>query len=64
MLILSVVSKSFYRNFIFGIVYILIVIFLILLNLAAPEVINFDPLSTATDMWSIGVITYIMLVDS
>lgn len=27
----------------------------------APEVINYDPLSTATDMWSIGVITYIML---
>lgn len=27
----------------------------------APEVINFDPVSTATDMWSIGVITYVML---
>ncbi|XP_075209802.1 death-associated protein kinase 1-like [Lycorma delicatula] len=27
----------------------------------APEVINFDVLSLATDMWSIGVITYILL---
>ncbi|XP_013883299.1 death-associated protein kinase 2 [Austrofundulus limnaeus] len=27
----------------------------------APEVINCEPLSTATDMWSIGVITYILL---
>lgn len=27
----------------------------------APEVIKFDPLSTAADMWSIGVITYILL---
>ncbi|XP_068778240.1 death-associated protein kinase 2-like isoform X2 [Struthio camelus] len=27
----------------------------------APEVINYEPLSTATDMWSIGVITYILL---
>ncbi|CAL8371685.1 unnamed protein product [Boreogadus saida] len=26
-----------------------------------PEVINYSPLSTATDMWSIGVITYILL---
>ena len=26
----------------------------------APEVINYDPLSLATDMWSIGVISYIM----
>ncbi|KAM6959144.1 death-associated protein kinase 2-like [Aplochiton taeniatus] len=26
-----------------------------------PEVINFEPLSTATDMWSIGVITFILL---
>ncbi|KAJ3608599.1 hypothetical protein NHX12_023131 [Muraenolepis orangiensis] len=26
-----------------------------------PEVINYGPLSTATDMWSIGVITYILL---
>ncbi|CAL8295895.1 unnamed protein product [Merluccius merluccius] len=25
------------------------------------EVINYEPLSTATDMWSIGVITYILL---
>ncbi|CAG5957188.1 unnamed protein product [Menidia menidia] len=27
----------------------------------APEVINCEPLSTAADMWSIGVITYILL---
>ncbi|NXF27923.1 DAPK2 kinase, partial [Rhodinocichla rosea] len=27
----------------------------------APEVINYEPLSTAADMWSIGVITYILL---
>jgi hypothetical protein len=28
---------------------------------AAPEVINYDALTCATDMWSIGVITYILL---
>ncbi|KAK2868715.1 hypothetical protein Q7C36_000586 [Tachysurus vachellii] len=27
----------------------------------APEVINYEPLSVSTDMWSIGVITYILL---
>ncbi|KAI0235398.1 Death-associated protein kinase 1 [Lamellibrachia satsuma] len=27
----------------------------------APEIINYDPLSLAADMWSIGVITYILL---
>ncbi|XP_067425583.1 death-associated protein kinase 2-like isoform X1 [Emydura macquarii macquarii] len=27
----------------------------------APEVINYEPLNSATDMWSIGVITYILL---
>lgn len=27
----------------------------------APEVINFEALSTAADMWSLGVITYILL---
>ncbi|XP_068188788.1 death-associated protein kinase 2 [Antennarius striatus] len=27
----------------------------------APEVINSEPLSTAADMWSIGVVTYILL---
>ncbi|ELT88671.1 hypothetical protein CAPTEDRAFT_183765 [Capitella teleta] len=27
----------------------------------APEIVNYDPLCTATDMWSIGVITYILL---
>ena len=26
----------------------------------APEVINFESISLATDMWSIGVITYIL----
>ena len=28
----------------------------------APEVINYDNISFATDMWSIGVITYILSV--
>uniref|UniRef100_A0A667WYF8 Serine/threonine-protein kinase 17A n=1 Tax=Myripristis murdjan TaxID=586833 RepID=A0A667WYF8_9TELE len=27
----------------------------------APEILNYEPLSTATDMWSIGVLTYVML---
>lgn len=27
----------------------------------APEVVNFDPVTPATDMWSIGVICYILL---
>ncbi|KAG5264612.1 hypothetical protein AALO_G00256110 [Alosa alosa] len=27
----------------------------------APEVINYEPLGTAADMWSMGVITYILL---
>ncbi|XP_053308708.1 serine/threonine-protein kinase 17A-like [Spea bombifrons] len=27
----------------------------------APEVLNYEPISTATDMWSIGVLTYVML---
>lgn len=26
----------------------------------APEVVNFDPASPATDMWSIGVICYVL----
>lgn len=26
----------------------------------APEVINYEPISYATDMWSIGVICYIL----
>jgi myosin-light-chain kinase len=26
----------------------------------SPEVVNYEPLSLNTDMWSIGVITYIM----
>jgi serine/threonine protein kinase len=28
----------------------------------APEIIQYQPISTATDMWSIGVITYILYV--
>ena len=27
----------------------------------APEVVNYDPVSGQTDMWSVGVITYILL---
>ncbi|OWA51817.1 Serine/threonine-protein kinase 17A [Hypsibius exemplaris] len=27
----------------------------------APEVLNFDPISTATDLWSIGVLAYVLL---
>ncbi|KAL4657135.1 serine/threonine-protein kinase 17A-like [Arapaima gigas] len=27
----------------------------------APEVLDFEPISTATDMWSIGVLAYVML---
>ncbi|XP_068092463.1 serine/threonine-protein kinase 17A [Hyperolius riggenbachi] len=27
----------------------------------APEVLSYEPISTATDMWSIGVLTYVML---
>ncbi|KAI1718149.1 protein kinase domain-containing protein [Ditylenchus destructor] len=27
----------------------------------APEVVNYEPLSTATDMWAIGVVCYILL---
>ncbi|XP_039595853.1 serine/threonine kinase 17a like [Polypterus senegalus] len=27
----------------------------------APEILSYDPISTATDMWSIGVLTYVML---
>ncbi|XP_010827369.1 PREDICTED: serine/threonine-protein kinase 17A isoform X1 [Bison bison bison] len=28
---------------------------------SAPEVLSYDPISTATDMWSIGVLAYVML---
>ncbi|XP_065887008.1 death-associated protein kinase 2-like [Dysidea avara] len=28
---------------------------------AAPEVLNYDPVTTAADMWSIGVLTYMLL---
>ncbi|VDN59908.1 unnamed protein product [Dracunculus medinensis] len=27
----------------------------------APEVVNYEPLTTATDMWALGVVTYILL---
>ena len=27
----------------------------------APEVVNYEDISTMTDMWAIGVITYILL---
>ncbi|XP_026558065.1 serine/threonine-protein kinase 17A [Pseudonaja textilis] len=27
----------------------------------APEILSYEPISTATDMWSIGVLTYVML---
>uniref|UniRef100_A0A8D0E176 Serine/threonine-protein kinase 17A n=1 Tax=Salvator merianae TaxID=96440 RepID=A0A8D0E176_SALMN len=27
----------------------------------APEILSYDPISTATDMWSIGVLAYVML---
>ncbi|XP_076121097.1 serine/threonine kinase 17a like [Alosa pseudoharengus] len=27
----------------------------------APEILNYEPITTATDMWSIGVLTYVML---
>jgi len=33
-----------------------------LLLFIAPEVVNFDPLSLATDMWSVGVIAFILWV--
>ncbi|VDM82678.1 unnamed protein product [Strongylus vulgaris] len=26
----------------------------------APEVVNYEPLSPATDMWALGVVTYIL----
>ena len=29
--------------------------------LTAPEVLNYDPLGLYTDMWSLGVLTYVML---
>jgi serine/threonine protein kinase len=28
----------------------------------APEIVNFEKLNLATDMWAVGVITYILLV--
>lgn len=29
--------------------------------ISAPEVITFNPITVAADMWSIGVITYVLL---
>ena len=26
----------------------------------APEVVNYEPLTPATDMWALGVVTYIL----
>lgn len=26
----------------------------------APEVVNYEPLAPATDMWALGVVTYIL----
>ena len=31
------------------------------LNIPAPEVVNYEALSSATDMWALGVVTYILL---
>ncbi|XP_028925131.1 serine/threonine-protein kinase 17B isoform X2 [Ornithorhynchus anatinus] len=30
----------------------------------APEVLNYDPITTATDMWNIGIIAYMLLAHS
>ncbi|XP_069469409.1 serine/threonine-protein kinase 17A [Ambystoma mexicanum] len=30
----------------------------------APEILNYEPISTSTDMWSIGVLAYVMLTGS
>ncbi|KAG8442785.1 hypothetical protein GDO86_011556 [Hymenochirus boettgeri] len=30
----------------------------------APEILSYEPISTATDMWSIGVLAYVMLTGS
>lgn len=31
-----------------------------MLTLSAPEIVNYEPLGLEADMWSIGVITYIL----
>ncbi|XP_071957750.1 serine/threonine-protein kinase 17A-like [Antedon mediterranea] len=31
------------------------------LDYVAPEVINYDPITLASDLWSVGVLTYVML---
>lgn len=37
-------------------------IFLIIrIYVAAPEVLNYEPISLATDIWSVGVLAYVLL---
>lgn len=33
---------------------------LVLFFSLAPEIVNYEPLSKATDMWAVGVVTYIL----
>ena len=33
----------------------------IVIQITAPEMLNFDPVSPFTDVWSIGVLAYILL---
>ena len=30
-------------------------------DFVSPEVINFEPIGTGSDMWSVGVVTYVLL---
>ncbi|KAG8231089.1 hypothetical protein J437_LFUL011057 [Ladona fulva] len=30
-------------------------------SITAPEVLNYEPISLATDMWSVGVLLYVLL---
>ena len=30
-------------------------------DFVSPEVINFEPIGTESDMWSVGVVTYVLL---
>lgn len=30
----------------------------------APEIVNYEPLSLGTDLWAVGVLTYILLSDA
>ncbi|KMQ88637.1 serine threonine-protein kinase 17a-like protein [Lasius niger] len=32
-----------------------------LVYVTAPEVLNYEPISLATDMWSVGVLLYVLL---